>query len=44
MYPTNRDPDIIFDHDMSNSVVLSLSSFAKLLQNVLKLFQTTFKK
>lgn len=44
IYPTNTDPDIIFDHDMSNNVVLSLSSFAKLPQNVLELFQSTFKK
>lgn len=44
MHPANTDPDVIFDPDMSNNVVLYLSSFTKLPQNVLKLFLTTFKK
>ena len=44
MHPANTDPDVIFDPDMSNNVVLFLSSFTKLPQNVLKLFLTTFKK
>lgn len=44
MHPTNTDPDTIFGHDVSDNVDLYLSSFAKLPQNVLKLFQTTLKK